>query len=452
MNDHEPDMELNRMLRQSYSPVPELVSSRVDETLLSLKKRNRLPRKAAVGVTAAVASLALLVGSSFVSPTIAGALTNTPLIGSVFEMVGDAGLQLSGQKGIATKLNQAAEDKGIRMTVTDVLYDGIRLAIGYTIEAEHFVTPSNAEMLINGEPVETLLGGGGSSEVGNNQYTGYLDYEADGTLPDQFELTLKLKGIQHYSNDTGWQTTKGSWNFRLPVSKLTEGITVRSFDETPPSATSGETTLSVKKVTMTPAITAINVELAEKSTVVERGFFVYDDKGQQLQYSGYRGYSDYSKELDLYKTEYRIHFSPIEALPEFLVIKPYKLDTSGKTLVKNQTAFDPELLPIALTQGGTGTVTITEAELLPDKTVLHFKVEGLDPFNQANSFWLEDGNGELLTKLGAPKLADRSTYSFTQEYAPLQLEDSSGKSMYLAGWKLPAPAIWDELAVKIPVK
>lgn len=453
MNDQELDMELNRILTESAPTVSELVRSRVDETLLALKKQKRFPRKAAIGVTAAAAALALLVGSSFVSPTIARALTNTPLIGSVFEMVGDAGLYLSGQKGLATKLNQAAEDKGIRMTVTEVLYDGIRLAIGYTIESDNYVASLNADALINGKPVETLLGGGGSSKVGDNQYTGYLDYEANGTLPDQFELTLRLKSLQQYTDEEGWQTKKGSWEFRLPVSKLTEGITVRSFEETPPSAASGDTILSVKKVTITPAITAINVEVAEQSTVVDRGFSVYDDKGQQLDYFSYRGESDYSKEQDRYKTEYLIRFAPIEALPEFLVIKPYKLDTSGKPLERNEVPFDPQQpLPVTFSQGEAGKVTITEADLLPDKMVLHFKVEGSDPYTQAGSFWLEDGNKQPLTQLGGTRLVDRSTYTFTQEYAPITPGNTNGISLYLAGWKLPAPAFSDELAVKIPIK
>ncbi|MGO4539558.1 DUF4179 domain-containing protein [Paenibacillus sp. 2TAB19] len=453
MNDHELDFELNRLLKESTQAVPEVVSSRVDQTLLSLKKRKRVPRKAAIGVTAAAASLALLVGSSFVSPTIAKALTNTPLIGSVFEMIGDAGLQLSGQKGLATKLNQAAEDQGIRMTVTEVLYDGIRLAIGYTVEADHFVSSLDADMLINGEPIETLLGSGGSSQIGDNQYTGYMDYEADGTLPDQFELTLKLNSIQHYSNETGWQTTKGSWKFRLPVSKLTEGISVRSFEESPPSATSGETTLSVKKVTMTPAVTAINVELDEKRTVEELGFFIYDDKGQQLQSFGYRGDNLHSDEQDRYKSEYRIRFAPIEAIPDYFIIQPYNLDTSGKSLERSEIAFDPrQQLPITLSQGEIGSISVTDAEFLPDKTILHYTVEGSDPFSQANSFWLEDANNQPITQLGGTRLADRSTYSFTQEYAPLSLDDMNGKSIYLAGWKLPLPDIREDLAIKIPLK
>ncbi|WP_337103214.1 DUF4179 domain-containing protein [Paenibacillus sp. YIM B09110] len=453
MNDYELDFEINRVLKESTQAVPEVVSSRVDQTLLSVKKRKRVSRKAAIGVTAAAASLALLVGSSFVSPTIAKALTNTPLIGSVFEMIGDAGLQLSGQKGLATKLNQAAEDQGIRMTVTEVLYDGIRLAIGYTVEADHFVSSLDADMLINGEPIETLLSSSSSSKIGHNQYTGYMDYEADGTLPDQFKLTLKLNSIQQYSNETGWQTTKGSWKFQLPVSKLTEGISVHSFEELPPSATSGETTLSVKKVTMTPAVTAINVELDGKETAEELGFFIYDDKGRQLQSFGYRGDNLQSDDKNRYKSEYRIRFAPIEAIPDYFIIQPYNLDTSGKQLERSQITFNPlQQLPITLSQGDIGSITVTQIEFQPDKTVLHYKVEGSDPFAQASSFWLEDNYKQPISLLESTRLVDRSTYSFTQVYAPLPLDEIKGKSLYLAGWKLSAPDIREDLAVKIPLK
>lgn len=449
MNDHELDMALNRLLKQSSPPVPESVSSRVDQTLQSLKKRKRFPRKAAIGITAAAASLALLAGTSLVSPTIAKALSNTPIIGSVFEIIGDAGLQLSGQKGLVTKLNVAAEDQGVRMTVTDVLYDGIRLVIGYTIEAEHSAMPSNVDMLINGEPINTPLGGGGSSPYSEGFYTGYIDYEANGELPDQFELTLKLKSMQYYEEPAGMQFVNGAWNFKLPVSKLKEGITVHSFDPAL-QATSDNRTLAVNELTLTPAITALNVDLIEKSITENKGFFLYDDKGKQIQYYSYRGDLDYFEDKDLYKGIYNIRFAPFEDKPDYLVIKPYKFHTSIGQFSRKQTAFDLGSLPVTLTQGEAGSVTITEVEQLPDKTVLHFQVEGSDPYNQAGSVWLEDGNGQPLTKLSSHMLVDRNTYSFTQEYQPLPSDDAN--RIHLVSWQLPAPEIWDELAVRIPLK
>jgi hypothetical protein len=82
--------------REKETSLPPIVKERMDQTLASLpEKHHRFSmRRAAWSGAAAVA---LLIGGTiaagFVSPTMAQALKRIPLIGTVFETVGDYGLK-----------------------------------------------------------------------------------------------------------------------------------------------------------------------------------------------------------------------------------------------------------------------------------------------------------------------------------------------------------------------
>ncbi len=58
------------------------------------------------------------IGLGFVSPRVAQALRQVPLIGSIFELAGDPGMKNASTNGFATPVNETVTDAGISITVT----------------------------------------------------------------------------------------------------------------------------------------------------------------------------------------------------------------------------------------------------------------------------------------------------------------------------------------------
>ncbi|WP_342554995.1 DUF4179 domain-containing protein [Paenibacillus sp. FSL R7-0652] len=165
------------------------------------------------------------VGAGFVSPTMASALKQIPGIGSMFYGLNSDEIQRAVDQGILTQpLKQITKD-GVTLTLTNVLYDGTRLS--YTIErsGEHLpqkVTspyiPMDSEIIsgdkewkksrqvpeqdqekgyvtlpktfINNEALKAFSGFG--DDIGNSNAV-FVEYTNLGSLPNEFELTVRTK-------------------------------------------------------------------------------------------------------------------------------------------------------------------------------------------------------------------------------------------------------------------
>ncbi len=84
-----------------------------------------------LGVTAAVAMIfSLIIVTGLISPTMAATMKEVPLLSSVFKFTRDLGLHAADEKGLSTKLNTSVTHEGFTLNVTEVVYDGTRVAIG----------------------------------------------------------------------------------------------------------------------------------------------------------------------------------------------------------------------------------------------------------------------------------------------------------------------------------
>lgn len=458
-------------LQQTIQEVPEHVGSRVDKTLTSLRKKRFPARKVAYGAAAACVAITCLAGANFLYPGMVQALKDVPVIGSVFKLLGDVGARLSSETGLSTKVNETAEDQGIKMTITEVMYDGIRLYVGYVIDSERDLRPSQGELYVNGKQVNSSAGGN-NKKVGQ-LHAGVFSYGLNQPLPDRFNLKIEYHGMMDMSiqSDGNLKEIKGSWSFNLPVKKLQEGITVKSFANAP-KVQSQERSLAVEKVTFTPAETVIDLETVEpftfktpeqqmkeyeiekqKMQFVREGFQVFDNHGIMLKTlsSGGSQYTVSSKDVVL-RTKPQIQLAPVQSVPDYLIIRPYSVTYStdpNKKPVYVEATLDESKLPIVLPQGRVGKITITKVEFLQDRTLLHYLVEGEDPYEQADSLSIVSSSGQHWEK-ETPELiqVNNLTYSFITEYPPI---DKHQELKFVTA-EIQIPEVAKELELKVPLK
>ncbi|MBB6021213.1 hypothetical protein HNR77_002306 [Paenibacillus sp. JGP012] len=165
------------------------------------------------------------IGAGFVSPTMASALKQIPGIGSMFYGLSSDEIGRAVDQGILTQpLKQITKD-GVTLTLTNVLYDGTRLS--YTIEraGEHLpqevpspYIPMESEIIsgdnewkksrqvpeqqqkkgyvtapetfINNEELKSFRSFG--DDIGNSNAV-FAEYTNLGSLPNEFELTVRTK-------------------------------------------------------------------------------------------------------------------------------------------------------------------------------------------------------------------------------------------------------------------
>jgi len=458
MNDSWIDEELGRLLKLEGIATPPLVRARVDETLasLSLPTGRRVWRKVGYASIAACVAFGGIVGASLVNPDIAKAFRSLPILGSVFEMLGDDGIRQSGKAGLSSRSSVTAEDQGIAMTITEVLYDGVRLSVGYVIEGGGDLRPERPEMIVNGKPVN--FSAGARSEKAKEINVGLIDYKPTDLLPDQFTLKLEYRKMQDWESKADGipQTIKGDWTFTIPVKKLTDGVSVYAFgDQDAPRIQSQDVTLTAKKVTFSPATTSVEVDMIEPAALEQipfrqNTFQLLDDRGVLLQYISSSGSSQGNDGDKLRLTEHRLEFAPIGRIPEYLIIRPYSIqfEAGGQQPVYHTAPLNQQQLPVTLSQGVVGKLTVSRIEFMADETELYYDIEGSNPYEQAYTVWLEDDSGNKY-KNTMPQLiqAEPGRYQFVMKLPPIDAQ----KRLTLSTIELKAPEIDNQLELKIPI-
>ncbi|MEK4009513.1 DUF4179 domain-containing protein [Paenibacillus sp. FSL H3-0333] len=86
--------------------------------------------------TLAAASIAAVIGlgtitAGFISPAWADTLSQLPVFSSIFKHTENPGLKLAAEQGLTTSPNMSVTKDGVTLSVTEVFYDGIQLAIGF---------------------------------------------------------------------------------------------------------------------------------------------------------------------------------------------------------------------------------------------------------------------------------------------------------------------------------
>lgn len=312
-------------------------------------------RKRLFRITASVTMIfSLIIITGLISPTMAATMKEVPLLSSVFKFTRDLGLHAADEKELSTKLNTSVTHEGYTLNVTEVVYDGIRVAIGIERlpkEGENSKESlsdqiSKIELLLNGKPLDgTNFSGivGQPSKDNNSAIFEFADLRNQGgePFPKQFNLTLSatITGISE------------PFKMAIPVSDIGNYVKLQPNI----SRTYKNNQFTIEQIMLTPITTSITTRIAllDKSTSVNsRGGIsidVFDEQGHKLKLSSGNGRRETNEGTSDLIEDLRLH--PFETIPKAITIKPYihlydsypngsfKLDKNGDPIIQ----YIPEL-------------------------------------------------------------------------------------------------------------
>lgn len=357
------DQELRKTGKEKLAAgVPDMIRQRQDEVYASLadlpmhtrtgrKQRSGRVRTFAIG--AAAAAFIGVMSSAYVSPIMAESLKKVPLIGSIFQMVNDLGLQTAEERGLVTPLSVSAEQEGITLSIPEVVYDGTRLSMAVKREGEGLeggilehtaiqegntskdIYPRGAitrvEMQIDGTSIDDYdlgarpgLSGKPTSDP-NGALFELLNMSLDETgirMPDEFQLTVNitLEGIAK------------PFVMEIPVRKSTDQI-ILPLKET---REWNGIQLTLEQLKFTPITTGIlmNIEQTNPDKALSDEtllFEVWDEKGRVLETVG--GLGIYSEDNHRQERE-ELLFDRFAEAPRAITLKVFKpelVDPSQKS-------------------------------------------------------------------------------------------------------------------------
>ncbi len=301
-------------------------SSRNTKPSEKFRTRKNL-RQRVMMITASTAMIfSLIIVTGLISPTMAATMKEVPLLSSVFKFTRDLGLHAADEKGLSTKLNISVTHEGFTLNVTEVVYDGTRVAIG--IERHHKEGEnakeslsdqiSNIEFLLNGEPLtHTNFSGvfGQPSKDNNSAIFEFADLKNQGGIPfpKQFILTLSatITGISE------------PFKMNIPVSDIGNYVNLQPNI----SRKYKNNQFTIEQIILTPITTSITTRIAllDKSTSVDFregiSIKVYDERGHELKLINGNGRRETNKGNSDLIMDLRVH--PFETLPKAITIKPY---------------------------------------------------------------------------------------------------------------------------------
>jgi hypothetical protein len=284
-----------------------------------------------ITAAAAVVIFTVVMGTGFISPTMATSMKQIPGMDSIFRLAGDLGLRTADEKGLVTTLNASDTHDGLTVSVPSVLFDGTRVSVGIQVQTSDNKRLANTvqgmiddiNLSINGESIQSYapIGHylGFATRPGKDDKTTILqlsDLRNQGgkAFPDTFELTLDftVSGIQD------------PFQITIPVEKTT----LDNLVLTPSISRKYENIhLIVEKIEFSPVTTNLTtrIELPKNMKIASSfihslSYDIFDEQGKKLQLIGGTGLSATDGNVLTMDTQ----FEPFASVPKSITIKPYK--------------------------------------------------------------------------------------------------------------------------------
>lgn len=159
-------------------------------------------------ILASMAASALILGSGFISPKMANVLANVPIVGFIYDIEkNDKGLQIALSDENKVVLNETVTSAGISVTFEEIVYDGERLHVIFSMDEYRDIYPLT--ILVDGETVNNAEGLRELESDGN--FRGLWDIKIEEDLPEAFELTLQINYIEGIA---------GNWQITTPIQEV----------------------------------------------------------------------------------------------------------------------------------------------------------------------------------------------------------------------------------------
>jgi hypothetical protein len=384
VNDDLFDDQIRKKLKGEISFVPEDINKKIDKTVENAKKR-RFNVKKVAGICSIFVIGTLLLGIAM--PTYA---SNIPFIGSMLEK-----LNYKNYENYGSDLNITKESNGLKATINKVIYDGLEIAVFYTVKSEEPMESEpkfiGAKMKINGNEL-SFPGGGESGEISDDKrtYVGVLKYTVglskmiwkntpekvknneDIEIPNEFVMNLEIDNVRG-----------GKWSFDIPVTveKINNKVKEKVCNIDLKNG------YNINKIITTPINTELEGILKDGETDNEfLQFYVFDDKGRHIIDERAETYIHPDKEGNSH--EYLSYmYKPIYEDTESLTFIPYidiSRDTENSITAKLNLKGETKLY----SDDGKEYATITKIETINQKTKIYYKSQyGVDvsPINIKNN-------------------------------------------------------------------
>ena len=402
-----------------------VTKKRLKNNLLKNIKKERFAKKSKYKVAVAAVIAVLLINAGI--PAIA---KNIPNLQSIIQQMHSDGYDNGQYEKYPKVLNKSVTDKGVTVTINEILTDSNNLTIGYTIKSKsdiRGIMKTSNEIIENQaknnsfEPFTlvkyTKINGknvmSGSSSEGKylDKYT-YINSETmnidDKSLPSIINVDLNIKNIYDVN---------GNWNFKFTVPK---NVTAKDSKVFEPNVKVdfpyGK--VNIEKISFTPISTSIETTLYnDKNTNV--GWFIFDDKGNEILPRG--GFSSNGRYIHT--------FNSVNTIPKYITVIPYEINSNKPELKKYKTNDGSTLIPpiykdingtypIELSQGEMGKIIVKSITTAKDKTIVKYNVEGNAPFLQARELYILDDKGNAVQSSSNTFNIEKHG-DYTMEFPPL---------------------------------
>ncbi|MBG9736761.1 DUF4179 domain-containing protein [Paenibacillus alvei] len=480
MDSHVDKQIRERLAADHGSGIPKLVKSRLEQTLHSLETepapaaelldiRNSMHskrrRKAWYVAVSALLIISGILASGFISPVMAETLKKVPFIGQIFDSLGDDLLQHANRNGMSVPVNLSATDNGITLTITEILYDGAQIKLGFKEESQAelpVITPNyqRFEMpnLSSDDPTISWIYAMTKTRAKSpTEHFGILTFgsmngeilEQSDKIPDNFTLSFTIKQVGDVNG------VKGNWEFHVPI-KLNNAPTKKISVMETKKTLDGRGYITLQSVIASPLGTEIRFltqssQTARKAnspdfTGLDISFLVIDENGNEIAWEGGRGrYSGTRPKNAEYEMLYQ--YAPLAEYVKSIRFLPVgRANRYGDVAIP----LDLNALPCKLQQGDIGSVTVKSITFEQDKTIVHYDIKGDWPSAQSQRLVFIQGKQKHLTYNWNTKLLSKSNgiHSYVSEYDPMD----KNQEIKLYTPKMTKPIFFKELEFQIPIR
>lgn len=422
------------------------------------KRKGNIVQTAAAYVLAPVALAIVTLAVLLQTPLKQEVVTALPYLETFLSKYGDEGQKEAVKENKVQVINQSVVSEGARITIHEVLYDGARISISYSLEPEDDKLKESLldvflfNISVDGEEVSEYGLSGGEEKKQGNKIIKVQNLEIEKDLPNQFILGFNIQELIASSPDNmESQFIKGEWNFSFPIKRIGEIYTLNP--NTLKTTELGE--VKVNKIALAPSGVLLEIERKQKSELINNGkvidYKLLDEEGNELKQIG--GTSDTFR----YKSGFgtgagkRI-YTPVEDIPESITLKPYYRFLPMDQIKEYTTTINGKL-PLYLPQGEGGGIVVKKVEKKPNEVWVYFDVEGdfvterkfnlsLRKGKETTPASIIDSEGDLDNKKRKNQLIKFKTsynddlYFRTTNYIP----------EWVKGWELKIPIDKDQLS------
>lgn len=198
----------------------------------------------------ASAAATMVIGTTALGMAFPAYAKDIPVIGNIFSYLSEnkKGNYMD-YKEYSKSLDMTQEDKGIKITLNDAIYDGRTVMTTYTIESEKDLgdkISAKGDLSIEGYK-GGMTGSSGVYKVKENTYVGFTRMSIDEAKED-LNVKLKFEGVNNH-NDLD---INGDWSFKFNLKKSDADIMMVNK-----STTKEGVNLNIEKITFTPMSTIL---------------------------------------------------------------------------------------------------------------------------------------------------------------------------------------------------